>query len=150
MAAWEEAYAAPDQEVSVSSSSRDQRSRKVNQQLAHAVPAPCILGDSPDTVCKFSEWFYWIGQLKYVYHIRSLDKDTIPVEFPNGLSIEGLSYSVGENKSKAFHFCPIAIFRSSDQPFGYTSSVMICLYRTKARRLSSREEIEHAARQAQK
>lgn len=144
MAAWEEAYTAPDQEVSGSPSSRSQRSRKANQRLAHTVPAPCILGDSPDAVCKFSEWFYWIGQLKYVYHIRSLDEDAIPVEFTNGLAIEGLSYSVGENKSKAFHFCPIAIFRASDQPFGYTSSVMICLYRTKARRLSFREEIEHA------
>ena len=118
MAAWEEAYTAPDQEVSGSPSSRSQRSRKVNQRLAHTVPAPCILGDSPDAVCKFSEWFYWIGQLKYVYHIRSLDEDAIPVEFTNGLAIEGLSYSVGENKSKALHFCPIAIFRASDQPFG--------------------------------
>lgn len=143
MATWEEAYTAPYQEVSGSPSSQSQRPRKVNQRLAHAVPIPCILGDSPDAVCKFSEWFYWIAQLKYVYNIRSLDEDTIPVEFPNGLAIEGLSYSVKKNKSQAFHFCPIAIFRASDQPFGRTSSVVICLYRTKARRLSFREEIEH-------
>lgn len=142
MATWEEAYTAPDQEVSGSPSLQSQRSRNANQRLAHAFPTPCILGDSPDAICKFSEWFYWIAQLKYVYNIRSLDEDAIPVEFPNGLAIEGLSYSVKKNKSQAFHFCPIAIFRASDQPFGCTSSVVICLYRTKARRLSFREEVE--------
>lgn len=144
MAVWEEASTAPDQEVSDSSSSRSQRSRKMNQRLAHAVPAPCILGDSPDAVCKFAEWFYWIGQLKYFYHFRELDEDILSIEFPNGLAMEGLSYSVKEKKSKAFHFCPIAIFRASDQPFGYTSSVVICLYRSKAKRQSFREEINHA------
>lgn len=141
-ALWKEAAEYTGTNTAGSSSSRSQRPQTMkNKKLSNSLPMPCILGDTPRTICEFAERFYWMAHLGYSYYIRRLDANKIPVEYPNHPALQDFSYTIGKKKSSASHFCPIAIFRASDQPFGYTTSVVVCLYRSEIRSFSFYEQM---------
>ena len=82
---------------------------------AGSFPLPCLVGESANKIAKYTERIFWAEGGDPVLS-SCMDPHDIPWHSPQ------------QNLLEAIHFCPIAIFRPADKPFGYTTKLWIYLY----------------------